>query len=155
LSGAPSVTRYFEDFAVGERFSTRGVTVSESMILDFALLYDPQPFHLDAEAARQTIYGGLIASGFLTLALGFRLVVDTGLFHGSTMGSPGFDELRWLKPVRPGDTLQVELEVVEKKPSASKVDRGIVRFAYRIMNQRQEVVLTMLAMQLLKRTGAL
>ena len=77
--------------------------------------------------------------------------MDTGLFHGSAMGSPGFDELRWLKPVRPGDTLSVELEVVDMKPSASKPDRGIIRFAYRIMNQRQEVVLTMLAMHLLKR----
>jgi len=140
---------------MGERFSTRGVTVSESMILDFALVYDPQPFHIDAEAARQTIYGGLIASGFQTLALGFRLVVDTGLFHGSAMGSPGFDELRWLKPVRPGDTLKVELEVIDKRPSESKPDRGIVRFLYRMTNQRQEVVLTMLAMHLLKRESAI
>jgi acyl dehydratase len=146
--------RYFEDFAAGERFLTRGVTLTEGMIVDFGLVYDPQPFHIDAEAARQTIYGGLIASGFQTLALGFRLVIDTGLFHGSAMGSPGFDELRWLKPVRPGDTLSVELEVVDKKPSASKPDRGIIRFAYRIMNQRQEVVLTMLAMHLLKRQAA-
>jgi acyl dehydratase len=146
--------RYFDDFEIGERFTTRGVTFTEGMIIDFALTHDPQPFHIDAEAARQTIYGGLIASGFQTLALGFRLVVDTGLFHGSAMGSPGFDELRWLKPVRPGDTLHVELEVVDKKPSASKPDRGIIRFAYRMINQRQEVVLTMLAMQLLERQRA-
>lgn len=143
--------RYFDDFAVGERFLTRGVTLTESGIIDFGLTYDPQSFHTDVEAARQTIYGGLIASGFQTLALGFRMVLDTGIFRGASMGSPGFDELRWLKPVRPGDTLHVELEVVEKTPSRSKPDRGILRIAYRIKNQKDEDVLTFLAMQLLKR----
>ena len=126
---------------MGERFLTRGVTLSEGMILDFALVYDPQPFHIDAEAARQTIYGGLIASGFQTLALGFRLVMDTGLFHGSAMGSPGFDELRWLKPVRPGDTLHLEGEVVELVPSRTK-PQGIARVKWTAYNQNGEAVYT-------------
>ncbi len=143
--------RYFDDFAVGERFVTRGVTLTEAMIIDFALTYDPQPFHIDAEAARRSIYGGLIASGFQTLALGFRMVLETGVFRASSMGSPGFDALRWLTPVRPGDTLHTELEVMEKTPSRSKPDRGILRVAYRIRNQRQEEVLTFLSMHLLKR----
>jgi acyl dehydratase len=143
--------RYFDDFAVGERFKTRGLTLTESMIIDFGLRYDPQPFHIDVEAARQSLYGGLIASGFQTLALGFRTVIDAGIFRAASMGSPGFDVLRWLKPVRPGDTLHTELEVVEKKPSASKPDRGIVRIAYRIKNQHDEEVLTFEAMQLLAR----
>jgi acyl dehydratase len=143
--------RYFDDFAVGERFATRGVTLTESLIIDFALTYDPQPFHLDVEAARQSPYGGLIASGFQTLALGFRMVLETGIFRASSMGSPGFDELRWRRPVRPGDTLRTEIEVMEKKPSASKLDRGIVRIAYRILNQKDEEVLTFLSMHLLKR----
>jgi acyl dehydratase len=143
--------RYFDDFAVGERFLTRGVTLTESLIIDFAMTYDPQPFHVDVEAARQSNYGGLIASGFHTLALGFRLVLETGIFRSASMGSPGFDELRWLKPVRPGDTLRVEFEVMEKTPSRSKPDRGILRMAYRIKNQKDETVLTFLAMQLLKR----
>lgn len=143
--------RYFDDFAVGERFLTPGVTLTESLIIGFALTYDPQPFHIDVEAARQSHYGGLIASGFHTLALGFRLVLETGIFRAASMGSPGFDELRWLKPVRPGDTLSVELEVKEKMPSRSKPDRGILRIAYRIKNQKDETVLTFLAMQLLKR----
>jgi acyl dehydratase len=143
--------RYFDDFTVGERFLTRGVTLTESLIIDFAMTYDPQPFHVDVEAARQSNYGGLIASGFHTLALGFRLVLETGIFRSASMGSPGFDELRWLKPVRPGDTLRVEFEVMEKTPSRSKPDRGILRMAYRIKNQKDETVLTFLAMQLLKR----
>ena len=145
--------RYFDDFAIGEKFTTRGVTLSESMIIDFALTYDPQPFHIDVEAAKQSNYGGLIASGFHTLALGFRVVLETGVFRAASMGSPGFDELRWLKPVRPGDTLHTELEVVDKKPLSSKPDRGIMRVAYRIRNQKGEDVLTFLSMHLLKRKG--
>jgi acyl dehydratase len=143
--------RYFDDFAVGDKFTTRGVTLTESMVIDFALTYDPQPFHIDVEAARESNYGGLIASGFHTLALGFRMVLETGLFRAASMGSPGFDELRWLKPVRPGDTLHTELEVVDKKPSSSKPDRGLARIAYRIKNQKGEDVLTFLSMHLLKR----
>ena len=145
--------RYLDDFEIGERFVTRGATLTESMIIDFGLRYDPQPFHIDMEAARQSNYGGLIASGFQTLALGFRLVLETGIFRASSMGSPGFDELRWLRPVRPGDTLHTELEVLEKKPSASKPDRGILRVLYRIKNQKQEEVLTFRSMHLLKRRG--
>ncbi len=146
--------RYFDDFAVGERFVTRGVTLTESMIIDFAMTYDPQPFHIDVEAARRSNYEGLIASGFQTLALGFRMVLETGLFRASSMGSPGFDELRWLKPVRPGDTLHTELEVREKTPSRSKPDRGILRIAYSVRNQKSEEVLTFTAMQLLQRRTA-
>jgi acyl dehydratase len=143
--------RYFDDFKPGDKFTTSRVTVTESMILDFARLYDPQPFHIDAAAAAQTIYGGLIASGFQTLALGFRLVWDTGIIAASSMGSPGFDELRWLKPVKPGDVIHVEGEVVEQTPSRSKPDRGIVRIAYRYINQNAEPVLTFTAMHLLRR----
>lgn len=145
--------RYFDDFAVGDRFTTPGVTLTESMIIDFALAYDPQPFHIDVEAAKQSNYGGLIASGFHTLALGFRMVLETGIFRAASMGSPGCDELRWLRPVRPGDTLHTELEVVDKKPSSSKPDRGIMRAAYRIKNQKDEDVLTFLSMHLLRRKG--
>jgi acyl dehydratase len=146
--------RYFDDFAIGERIVTQAVTLTESMIIDFALRYDPQPFHLDVEAARQSNYGGLIASGFQTLALGFRMVIETGVFRAASMGSPGFDELRWLKPVRPGDTLHTEIEVTEKRPSSSKSDRGILRIAYSIKNQKDEAVLTFLSMHLLKRRAS-
>ena len=146
--------RYLEDFQPGDKFATGRMAITEAMILDFAKTYDPQPFHTDAAAAAQSIYGGLIASGFQTLALGFRLVWDTGIIAGTSMGSPGFDELRWLKPVKPGDTLRVEGEVVAQTPSRSKPDRGIIRVAYRYINQSDEVVLTFTAMHLLRRRGA-
>jgi acyl dehydratase len=145
---------YFEDFKVGDKFVTPGKTLAEKEIIDFARVYDPQAFHLDPAAAKKTIYGGLIASGFQTLAFGFRLVYDTGILTAASMGSPGLDELRWLKPVRPGDTLHVEMEVTESRPSQSKPDRGIMRAAYRYLNQNGEAVLTYTAMHLLKRKAA-
>jgi len=145
--------RYFDNFAIGDRFVTAGVTLTESAIIDFALRFDPQPFHIDAEAAKQSNYGGLIASGFQTLALGFRMVLETGVFRACSMGSPGFDELRWLKPVRPGDTLHTELEVVEKAPSRSKPDRGILRLKIWIKNQKGEDVITFTSMHLARRRG--
>ena len=126
---------YFDDFEIGQRFVTRGITLTESLIIDFAMRYDPQPFHIDVEAAKASNYGGLIASGFQTMALGFRMVLETGIFRASSMGSPGLDELRWLRPVRPGDTLHTELEVAEKRPSTSKPDRGILRVKYQVKNQ--------------------
>jgi acyl dehydratase len=145
---------YFEDFAVGLALASAAVAVTEDMILGFARAYDPQPFHVDPAAARDSIYGGLIASGFHTLALGFRLVLDTGIFDGTSMGSPGFDELRWLKPVRPGDTLRVALAVVEARPSSSKPDRGLVRIDYRYLNQENAAVLTFRGMHLIRRRPA-
>ena len=148
------MARYFDDFKPGDKFSTPGKTLTENEIVEFAKVYDPQGFHVDPVAAKQTIYGGLIASGFQTLALGFRLVWDTGLLKDASMGSPGFDELRWLKPVRPGDTLHVEMQVAETRPSQSKPDRGIVRMAYRYVNQAGEDVLSYTAMHLLRRRPA-
>ena len=146
--------RYFDDFAIGERIVTQGVTVTQSMIIDFALRYDPQPFHLDVEAARQSNYGGLIASGFQTLALGFRMVIETGVFRAASMGSPGFDELRWVRPFRPGDRLDVIGEEIEQRPSASKPDRGLIRVYFRYVNQNGEDVLTMRSMHLFRRRPA-
>jgi acyl dehydratase len=145
------VTKFLDDFAVGDKFTTAEAEITEAMILDFARDYDPQPFHIDPVAAKESIYGGLIASGFQTLALGFRLVWDTGVIAGSSMGSPGFDELRWLKPVRVGDRLHVEAEVIGVAPSRSKPDRGIIRIAYRYLDQRNEPVLTCAMMHLLRR----
>jgi acyl dehydratase len=145
------VTKFLDDFAVGDKFTTAEAEITEAMILDFAHDYDPQPFHTDPVAAKESIYGGLIASGFQTLALGFRLVWDTGVIAGSSMGSPGFDELRWLKPVRAGDRLHVEAEVIGIAPSRSKPDRGIIRIAYRYLDQRNEPVLTCAMMHLLRR----
>lgn len=144
--------RFFEDFEIGERFVSPGITLTESMILDFAMLYDPQPFHLDVEAAKGSAFGGLIASGFQTLAIGFRaFMLLAPLGHRSSMGSPGLDELRWLRPVRPGDTLHTEMEVLDKRPSSSKPDRGTLFTRFRILNQREEEVMTFKGMHILAR----
>jgi acyl dehydratase len=147
----PSHDYYFEDFTPGMVFNTTGVTVTESQIVDFALKFDPQPFHLDAEAAKQTIFGGLIASGFHTMALTFRLYVQMNVLSAGSLGSPGLDEVRWLKPVRPGDTLRVMVEVLDVVPSRSKPDRGIVVVKYTTLNQRGEAVMTIQAKQLMAR----
>ena len=143
--------RYLEDFAPGDRFESHGKTMTEAEIIDFAFRYDPQPFHIDTEAARGSPYGGLIASGFHTMVVGFRMIWQTGVFNACGMGSPGFDEIRWLKPVRPGDTLRTAAEVLEVRPSASKPDRGICRLKYTILNQNDETVMTMLAVQFVAR----
>jgi acyl dehydratase len=143
------MARYFEDFEIGERFSSQGATLSEAQILDFALSYDPQPFHLDKEAAAISAFGGLIASGFQTLALGFRLFYQANIINACSLGSPGMDELRWLVPVRPGDTLHTEAEVVSKRDSRSRVDRGTLNMAYEIKNQTGETVMTFTAMHIL------
>lgn len=142
---------YFEDFHVGDRFESPGVTVTEGQIIDFAMHFDPQVFHIDAEAAKSTIYGGLIASGIHTLALTFRLFLMTGTLNGeNSLGSPGFDELKWLKPVRPGDTLRASGEVIEVRP-VKRDDRGIVRFLYTAENQRGEKILSVIGNQIVRR----
>ncbi|AWK89054.1 MaoC family dehydratase [Azospirillum thermophilum] len=133
--------RYFEEFRVGDVIETEGATLTESMIMDFAQRYDPQPFHMDAVAAAEGPFGGIIASGFQTLALTFRLFRDTGAITGTSLGGSGADELRWLRPVRPGDTLRVRVEVREATPSR-RGDRGTVRLFYTALNQRGEEVMT-------------
>ena len=137
------MTRYFEDFKPGDVMESGGYTITRASILAFARDYDPQPFHTDEEAARHTIYGGLIASGWQTAAILMRLCWDTLLHDCAGLGSPGIDELRWLKPVRPGDTLTLRYTVADVVPSRSKPDRGIVRSLSEMRNQRGEVVLTM------------
>ncbi|MEI6986317.1 MAG: MaoC family dehydratase [Rhodospirillaceae bacterium] len=130
----------FEDFSVGDVFETDGITLTETMIIGFAFAYDPQPFHLDTEAASRSPYGGLIASGFQTLALTFRLFRDTGAISAFSLGEAGADELRWLRPVRPGDTLRVKVVVAGLLP-ARRPDRGMLRLSYTTSNQRGEAVM--------------
>jgi acyl dehydratase len=143
--------RYFDDFKVGDRFRSKGVTLTEAEIINFALAYDPQPFHIDVEAAAEAPFGELIASGLQTFALGWRMFLHEGLFSACSLGSPGVDELRWTAPVKPGDTIFTEAEVLEMRPSSSKPDRGTLRMGYRIVNQRSEPVLTMAILHILKK----
>ena len=144
-------TRFLDDLAPGQTFTTTGVTLTESAIIDFAWQNDPQPFHLDKAAADASHFGGLISSGFHSLTLCFRLFIQTGIFLDSSLGSPGIDDVRWLAPVRPGDTLHTVVEVLELRPSKSKPDRGIARLKYQGVNQRGETVLSLIINHLLAR----
>lgn len=130
----------FEDFAVGDQFTTLPVEFSEDAIIDFARRYDPQPFHVDPKAARTSIYGGLIASGWHVLSATFAEAVRLGIFADGGQGAPGLDVVRWLHPVRPGDTLHMTISVEETIPSTTRPDRGYVRLRFDIINQKQTVV---------------
>jgi acyl dehydratase len=134
---------YWEDFPVGNVREFGGVTLTKEAVVAFAREFDPQPFHLDEEAARDSMFGGLVASGWHTCALAMRMMCDDYLLESSSLGSPGLESLKWLKPVFPGDTLRVRLRVVDARPSASKPGIGLVRSAWEILNQRDEVVTTM------------
>src|SRR5579864_8105352 len=142
--------RYFEDYVPGSAHEFGPVVVSESDILDFARRYDPQPFHADPDKAASGPFGGLIASGWHTAAITMRLLVDHYLSAGSSLGSPGIDEVRWTKPVRPGDTLAVRVTVVEARRSRSKPDRGLVRSRIEVLNQLGEVVMSLTAMNFMR-----
>jgi acyl dehydratase len=137
--------KYLEDFAVGQVLEFPPRTVSEEEIIAFARDYDPQPFHLDKEAAKQSLFGGLCASGWHTAGLMMRMLVDHMIGKYASMGSPGVDQLRWVKPVFPGDTLLLRGEVLEVRLSQSKPDRGVITSRYEMRNQKGEVVLTMQA----------
>ena len=152
MTTAPAL--YFEDFQPGDRFESATLTITERLIVDYARLYDPQPFHTDPEAAKTSIYGGLIASGGQTIALSFKLFLETGVLSACSLGSPGLDEVRWKAPIRPGDTLRVVAEVLETRPSASNPDRGIVRILYTTLNQRGEAVTSLIGNQLCRRRPA-
>ncbi|GAC1332696.1 MAG: MaoC family dehydratase [Mycobacteriales bacterium] len=137
--------RYFEDFSVGLVVDLGTVSPSEEQIIAFARQYDPQPFHVDPVAAASSVYGGLIASGWHTGALYMRLYVDALLLDAASHGSPGMDELRWARPVRPGDTLRASFTVLATRASVRRPDRGSVRFAGAMTNQHGEDAMTLLA----------
>jgi len=142
---------YFEDFPVGARKDCGSRTVTEAEILAFAREFDPQPFHVDEAAAKASMFGGIIASGWHTASMAMRMQVDAILSKSHSLGSPGIDELRWLKPVRPGDTLKLTVEVVESRPSQSKPDRGSIKCRYVMTNQKSEEVMTMVGWGMLAR----
>jgi len=146
----PIEDRYFEDYVAGSVHEFGRITVEEHDVVEFARRYDPQPFHVDPEAAKHTSFGGLIASGWHTAGLMMRLVVDHYLSHVGSLASPGVDELRWTQPVRPGDTLSVRATVLETRRSRSKPDRGIVHTLFDVLNQRGEVVMSVKAMNMLQ-----
>jgi acyl dehydratase len=137
--------RTFEDFQPGQVFELGSTSVTEEEIVAFARQFDPQPFHVDPQAAQESVFGGLIASGWHTGSLWMRLYVDSMLGGPSSQGSPGIEELRWLAPVRPGDTLSGRLTVLETTPSERRPDRGTVRIRGELVNQDGVTVLSMVS----------
>lgn len=137
--------RYLEDFEVGQTHEGGSAVVQLDEILEFARRYDPQPFHLDQAAASASILKGMTASGWFTAALTMRLTVESGVMAAIGIIGIGIDELRWPRPVRPGDTLSVTLEVVDVKPSTSGQLRGIASVRLTTRNQRDEIVLMEIA----------
>jgi acyl dehydratase len=142
---------HFEDFRPGETITLGSHAVTEAEIIAFAREYDPQVFHTDPEAARRSTFGGLVASGWHSCGIFMRLLVDGLLKESSALASPGVDEIRWLKPVRPGDVLQARLTVLDARPSRSKPDRGLVTHTGELLNQRGELVMTIRALSLFGR----
>jgi acyl dehydratase len=136
---------YFEDIRVGDRLRSATYTVTEHEMIDYARRYDPQPFHTDPESAKGSAFGGLIASGWFTAAVTMRLVTQSEIRIAGGMIGLGVEELRWPRPVRPGDSLHVETEVLGTRVSRSHPDRGIVRVRHTTFNQAGEIVLMMIA----------
>ena len=133
---------FFENYEKGSIFLFGPAKIKENEVLEFAKLYDPQPFHIDHIAAKNSPYKGLIASGWYTCAVVMRLLVDNYFSSVSSLGSPGIDELRWYLPVRPGDKLTVRAKIIETKRSRSKPDRGIVKTFIEAINQEKNIVMS-------------
>lgn len=142
---------YFEDVQVGEtqRFGRYEVTREE--IIEYARQFDPQPFHMDEAAAKASMFGGLIASGWHTGAMLIRMINDHAIPGAATTGALGFDDLKWLKPVRPGDVLSVETRVIDKIESRSRPDIGVVRIESQVLDQRAEVKMSLISLVLYRR----
>ena len=143
--------RFFEDLTPGLVETYGPLTVSKEDIVAFAREYDPQTYHTDEEAAKASPFGGLIASGWQTCGVAMRLMCDGYLLETSCIGSPGLDELRWFKPVRPGDALRLKSTVLEQTPSQKDPTRGTVKFRWDVLNQKDEVVCSMTGRQHYKR----
>jgi acyl dehydratase len=142
--------RYFDDYPPGASYDCGSFSVSEAEIISFATQFDPQPFHVDPEAAARGPFGGLIASGWHTAALVMRQIVDHYLSAEASLGSPGLDEMRWPEPVRPGDTLRVRVTSVQARRSASKPDRGVLTSLIEAVNEDGRTVMRATAVNFLR-----
>ena len=149
-----TIKYYWEDLVPGWEYLSPPRTLSAQAITAFAREYDPQPYHTDEEAAKATPFGGLIASGWQTCSVAMRLMCDGYLLETSCVGSPGLDELRWFKPVRPGDALRLHTTVLEQTPSQKDPGRGTVKFRWDVLNQKDEVVCRMMGRQHYRRRSS-
>ena len=151
MFNTPIDDRYFEDYIEGDVHRFGSITVELDEVIAFAKRYDPQNFHADPDAAKLSQFGGIIASGWHTAALTMRLFAEHYLTHVASLASPGVDELRWLRPVRPGDTLSVRVTVLRAVPSTSKPERGIVTSFVEVFNQAGEAVMTFKCVNFIRR----
>ena len=145
------VKNYWEDFRVGERVLMGSVKVTKDDIVRFAVEYDPQVFHIDEKAGENSIFGGLIASGWHTCSLVMKMMCDSYLLDSASMGSPGMENIKWVKPVRPNDVLIAFRTTIETKSSRSKSDRGIVKTLFEVFNDSQELVMSMEGLGMFRR----
>jgi acyl dehydratase len=148
---SPPDDRYFEDYTPGDVYEFGTITATEPEIIEFARQFDPQYFHVHPEKAVESSFGGIIASGWHTAGLAMRLYVDHFLSHVASLASPGVDDLRWPNPVRPGDTLRIRVAILEARLSRSKADRGVVRATIEAINQKDELVLSMVGISIIGR----
>ncbi len=137
----PVQDRYFEDYVPGDIHEFGNIVAEEAEMIAFARRFDPQPFHTDPVAAKESIFGGLIASGWYAAGLMMRLYVDHYLSQNASLSSPGVDDLHWLKPLRPGDSISIRITVTDTKRSSSKPDRGIVHSDIEVLNQHREIIM--------------
>ena len=146
--------RYWEDYEIGMKFALGSASFTAEEIVTFARQFDPQSFHVDADAARQSMFGGLIASGWHVTSKLMRLFVDNYIDNRTALGSPGLDQVRWLKPVRPGDTLTAWVECADKVPSKSRPEMGVIHEHWGATNQKGELVLTVKGINMVRRRPA-
>lgn len=139
----PDHKLHFEDFTPGKVWEHEGMALSQDQIIEFARQYDPQPFHTEPQSEAAAAMGGLIASGWQTAALSMRMLAEMFLMNSSSLGSPGVEDLKWLKPVRPGDRIRTRVEIIETRMLQSRPDRGLVRIDLAVLNQHDEVVMTL------------
>jgi len=149
----PIEDRYLEDYVVGSVHEVGTISVTEKEVIDFAKRFDPQTFHMDPQGAKKTRFGGIIASGWHTCALVMRLLVDNYLSKVANITSPGVDEIRWIKPVRPGEELSIRATVLAIRPFRSRPESGLMTYSVEVINQGREVVMTMKAMGIMLRRG--
>jgi len=147
---APITDRYFDDYRAGAVYEYGSITVTGADILDFAAKFDTQPIHTDPAYAESGPFGGLIASGWHTCSVMMRMFADHYLSKVASLASPGVDDLRWLRPVRPGDSLRIRTTTVEARRSQSKPDRGVIRTLIEVLNQHGDTVLSMIATNFLR-----
>jgi acyl dehydratase len=142
---------YFEDLSVGEKIKIGPISVSEEEIIEFAKKYDPQPFHIDKDKAKDSLFGGLCASGWHTCSLYMRMLYDGLLINLASLGSPGMNHIRWIKPLFPNETINGELKIISKTPSKSKPSIGSMVIDSRVFNSDNELIMTLQSISIIKK----